>query len=236
MKFNAVVFDLFGTLVDDFVSATGQMNTELAAVLEVPFDPFMQLWRQTSEMRTIGAFQTVEESIDHVCGIMGVAVTAAQMSKAVEIRLRHTRRALAPRPNAVATVAQVKDRGHKLGLLSNCSIEIPILWHETAFADLIDHPVFSSRERLKKPDSRIYHLACKRLGVPPECCIYIADGENYELKAAAAVGIHPVLIRSSSQETRGEVLREAKEWQGDAISTLCEVLTIVGSIKESTIK
>jgi putative hydrolase of the HAD superfamily len=226
MKINAVVFDLFGTLVDDFVSSVGQMNTELAAALTVPLEPFMQLWRQTSEMRTIGAFQTVEDSIEYVCGVMGVEVTAEQMTKAVDIRLRHTRRALEPKSNAVGTLAQLKNQGYKLGLLSNCSIEIPILWQETAFASLIDNPIFSSREGLKKPDPRIYHLACERLGVAPEDCLYVADGENHELKAAAEVGIHPVLIRTSSQETRGEVLREAREWQGDAVSTLSEVLDL----------
>ncbi|HEY7559676.1 MAG TPA: HAD-IA family hydrolase [Candidatus Binatia bacterium] len=226
MKINAVVFDLFGTLVDDFVSSVGQMNTELAAALTVPLEPFMQLWRQTSEMRTIGAFQTVEDSIEYVCGVMGVEVTAEQMTEAVDIRLRHTRRALEPKSNAVGTLAQLKNQGYKLGLLSNCSIEIPILWQETAFASLIDNPIFSSREGLKKPDPRIYHLACERLGVAPEDCLYVADGENHELKAAAEVGIHPVLIRTSSQETRGEVLREAREWQGDAVSTLSEVLDL----------
>jgi putative hydrolase of the HAD superfamily len=177
-------------------------------------------------MRTIGAFQTVEDSIEYVCGVMGVEVTAEQMTKAVDIRLRHTRRALEPKSNAVGTLAQLKNQGYKLGLLSNCSIEIPILWQETAFASLIDNPIFSSREGLKKPDPRIYHLACERLGVAPEDCLYVADGENHELKAAAEVGIHPVLIRTSSQETRGEVLREAREWQGDAVSTLSEVLDL----------
>lgn len=227
MKFNAVIFDLFGTLVDDFVSSVGQMNAELAAALAVPIEPFMQLWRQTSEMRTIGAFQTVEESIEYVCRAMGVQVTAKQMTRAVEIRLRHTRRALEPRPNAVETLTRLKGEGHKLALLSNCSIEIPILWEETVFANLIDHPIFSSRERLKKPDPRIYHLACERLGVIPEECIYIADGENHELKAAATVGMHPVLVRTSSQETRGEVLQESREWQGDTIGSLAEVLQLV---------
>ena len=154
--------------------------------------------------------------------------TAEQLSKAVEIRLRHTRRSLEPKPDAVATLARLKNEGYKFGLLSNCSIEIPILWPETAFADLIDQPIFSSRERLKKPDPRIYHLACERLGVKPGDCLYIADGENYELTAAAKVGIHPVLIRTSSQETRGEVLREAREWQGDTVYSLPEVLSLIG--------
>lgn len=228
MKFNAVIFDLFGTLVDDFAASVGrQTYSELAKALEVPYEQFMPLWRETSEMRTGGAFQTVEASIEHVCSLIGVHVSPEQMTKAVEIRLQQTRRALEPRQDAVATLAQLKKDGYKIGLLSNCSIEIPSLWPESAFADLIDSAIFSSRERLKKPDARIYRLACERLGVMPENCLYIADGENYELAAAAKVGICPVLIRTSSQETRSELRREAGEWRGDTINSLDEVLQLL---------
>lgn len=178
-------------------------------------------------MRTIGAFQTVEASVEHVCGVMGVRVGAEQMTKAVEIRLRHTRRALEPRPDAVATLARLKDQDYKIGLISNCSIEIPILWPETTFADLVESPIFSSRERVKKPDPRIYQLACERLGVMPEHCLYIADGENYELTAAAEVGLRPVLLRTSSQDTRRELHQETREWQGATIAGLAEVLQLI---------
>jgi putative hydrolase of the HAD superfamily len=227
MNYTAVIFDLFGTLVDDFVLSVGQMHAELAAALAVPYEQFMQLWRQTSEMRTLGAFQTVEASIEYVCAALGTELTAGQMTRAVEIRLRHTERALEPRPNAVATLLRLKEAGYKTGLLSNCSIEIPILWPDTAFAGLIEKPVFSSRERLKKPDPRIYRLACERLGIAPAGCLYIADGENHELAAAADVGLHPVLIRTPSQETHSEVHREAREWEGDRISTLSEAVELV---------
>jgi putative hydrolase of the HAD superfamily len=227
MGYRAVIFDLFGTLVDDFASSVGQMHAELAAALAVPYEAFMQLWRQTSEMRTIGAFQTVEASIEYVCGVMGVQVGAEQMTKAVEIRLQHTRRALEPRPDGVATLARLKDQDYKVGLLSNCSVEIPILWQETVFANLVATPIFSCRERLKKPDPRIYHLACERLGVMPEHCVYVADGEDHELTGAAKVGLHPVLLRTSSQETRPELHQETREWQGATIAGLAEVLHLV---------
>jgi putative hydrolase of the HAD superfamily len=227
MIYSAVIFDLFGTLVDDFASSVGQMHAELAAALAVPYEAFMQLWRQTAEMRTIGAFQTVEASVEHVCGVMGVRVGAEQMTKAVEIRLRHTRRALEPRPDAVATLARLKNQDYKVGLLSNCSIEIPILWPETTFADLVESPIFSSRERVKKPDPRIYHLACERLGVMPGACLYIADGEDHELTGAAKVGLHPVLLRTSSQEIRPELHQETRDWQGATIAGLAEVLQLV---------
>jgi putative hydrolase of the HAD superfamily len=226
MTFQAVIFDLFGTLVGDFMAA-GQSHDELAAILGVPFEPFMKQWREITGRRTLGEFQTVEASIEHVCGTLGVTVNAEQMAKAVEFRLEYTRRALVPKPEAVAILAQLKHSGFKVGLLSNCSIEIPILWPETEFADLVESPIFSSCERLKKPDPRIYHLACERLGVAPEDCLYIADGENHELKAAADFGMSPVLIRPTSYEPRGELRQEAREWQGLTISALAEVLALI---------
>jgi putative hydrolase of the HAD superfamily len=101
-----------------------------------------------------------------------------------------------------------------------------MLWQHTAFADIIDAPVFSGRVRLKKPDIRIYHLACNELGVIPESCLYLADGEDHELAAAANVGLYPVLIRTSSQKTSRSHL-EAREWQGVTIGGLAEVLQLV---------
>jgi putative hydrolase of the HAD superfamily len=227
MKFNTVIFDLFGTLVDDFVSSVGQMHQEMAAALAVPYEQFIRLWGQTAKMRIIGAFDTVEANIKYVCDTMNVHPEADQISNAVEIRMKYIRLALQPRTDAVTTLRQLKEQGYKIGLLSNCSIEIPILWPETAFADLFKSPVFSSRERLKKPDPRIFHLACERIGVTSERCLYIADGEDHELTAAAKVGLHPVLIRTSSQETRGELHQEAREWRGATITSLLEVLELV---------
>ena len=226
MNYRAIIFDLFGTLVNDFMSVAGQSHDELAVILGVPYEPFMKQWREITARRTLGEFQTVEASIEHVCGALGVPVNTEQMAKAVEFRLEYTRRALVPKPDAVATLVQLKRTGFKVGLLSNCSIEIPILWPETEFAELIESPVFSSRERLKKPDPRIYHIACERLGVAPQDCLYIADGENYELTAARKVGMHPVLIKTS--ETHKEVRREAREWNGTTISSLTELLPRVG--------
>jgi putative hydrolase of the HAD superfamily len=229
MKFGTVIFDLFGTLVDDFVSSVGQMHQEMAAALAVPYEQFMQVWRQTSEMRIIGAFETVEANMKYVCDAMNVHLGAEQNAQAVEIRMKYIRQALQPRPGATATLSQLKNQGYKLGLVSNCSIEIPILWHETTFANFIDTPIFSGRVRLRKPDPRIYQLACERLGVAPETCLYIADGEDHELTAAARVGLYPVLVRTSSQETTNKSHQEAREWQGPTIASLTEVLDLVNS-------
>ena len=222
MKITAVIFDLFGTIVDGFAASSAGYQEQFAAALGVPLVELSRHWRQLTDRRTLGEFQTVEASIQHLCGLLGTSVSPKQMMEAVAIRLRLTRHALTPKPDAIATVGRLRANGFKLGLLSNCSIEIPIVWPETEFAELFHAAVFSSQERIKKPAPKIYHLACERLGVEPKDCLYVADGENYELSAAAQIGMQPVLIKIS--ESHSEVRREAREWQGTTIASLSEIL------------
>ena len=229
MTIRAIIFDFFGTLVDDFVAAAGPMTPDLATAVNAPHEQFIEHWRKTSKLRIDGTFQSVEAAIEHVCIAVGVQPSAEELAKAVEIRLNQIRRALKPKPDAVATLKALRQRGYKIGLLSNCSIEIPILWPESPFAQLVDSAVFSSREHLKKPDLAIFDLVCKRLGEISQQCFYIADGENYELSVARSIGLHPVLIRNSFASRRKELFREATEWQGVAISSLSEVLNVVAT-------
>jgi putative hydrolase of the HAD superfamily len=227
MRYSAVIFDLFGTLVNDFVSSAGQVHTKMAAVLGVSHQEFLRVWNRDLEMRILGAFQTVEASIHHVLEELNVHARAEQVKQAVEIRMKSIAQALEPRTEAVETMVGLRERPMTMGLISNCSIEIPLLWEETAFAQFIEEPIFSSVVRLKKPDARIFKLACERLGVPPERCLYIADGEDHELSAAAEVGLHPVLVRTSSADAHQERRQEADEWQGDTIFSLLEVSTLL---------
>lgn len=223
----AVIFDLFGTLVEDFAAGVSPTDRDLPSILNAPREPFQQLWRQTAKMRIDGTFQTVEESIAHVCDAIGVKPTKADIEQAAEFRLEQIRRALKPKPDAAPPLARLKERGYKLGLLSNCSIEIPTLWPEMPLAPFFETAVFSSRDRVSKPDPRIFQLTCERLGVAPDSCAYVADGENRELAAATKLGMHAVLIRNPAAQRRPDLFREAAEWQGDIVSTLAEVPRIV---------
>jgi putative hydrolase of the HAD superfamily len=56
-----------------------------------------------------------------------------------------------------------------------------------------DHFIESRAVGLRKPDPRIYHLACERLGVAPELVVFLDDiGAN--LKAARALGMTTIKV------------------------------------------
>jgi putative hydrolase of the HAD superfamily len=228
MPYSAVIFDLFGTLIDDFAASVGAMHEEMVEALVVPYERFISQWNQTADMRIAGGFDSVEANIEYVCRAMNVRPEPAEIKHAVEIRMKYLRHALQPKSDAINTLNQLKNQGYKIGLVSNCSIEIAILWPETPFSNLIDTPIFSSVARLTKPDERIYHLAIEGLGVMPQSCLYVGDGEDRELTAAAKVGLHPVLIRTSSlHQRKSHSHQDAREWQGATIANLTEVLQLV---------
>ena len=64
--------------------------------------------------------------------------------------------------------------------------------------ELFDVVVESAVERLRKPDPAIYQLACARLDVEPNRCIFLDDiGRN--LKPAAAMGMQTIKVVSQDQ-------------------------------------
>lgn len=79
---------------------------------------------------------------------------------------------------------------------------------------------------MRKPDPRIYHLACSRLEVLPQQCLYVGDGGSQELTGASRVGMHAILL-SQGQGHDGSVRYDADVWDGPSISTLSELVGLL---------
>ena len=159
---------------------------------------------------------------------LGKPVDREKVTAAALKRLTWSRKCLAPRSDAVATLRYIRDQGLKIGLISNCSPEIPILWPDTEFASLIDVPLFSCSERLRKPDARIFELSCDRLGTTASHCLYIADGQEGELAAATKVGMDAVQVPSVYEHAEEPFYVDPEDWQGAKISRLKEIRGFMG--------
>jgi putative hydrolase of the HAD superfamily len=68
----------------------------------------------------------------------------------------------------------------------------------TQIMALFEHVVESSKLNLRKPDPRIYHHACKLLGVAPEACVYL-DDLGINLKPARAMGMATIKVETAAQ-------------------------------------
>ena len=231
MKYEAVIFDLFGTLVDsysykEYQSVLGQM----ASVLRIPFDAFRRLWAETTYQRNTGVIRTIEANIQYICQKLGISADDTKIKLATEIRFDFVAKTMRPRQDAIDVLSYLQSQGLKTGLISNCSPDTPLVWGDTPFAPLFDVAVFSSSAGVKKPDPRIYQIAIDQLATKPGNCLYIGDGDSQELTGASQVGMHPVLIRVpnvDSTDVQWEDSSDAELWHGPVISSLKEVLTLV---------
>lgn len=218
MDTKAVVFDLFGTLIDDrppadqraFLDATAQQ-------LGCDADRFRELWHTTDVARYTGPIDQVFAS---VCSELGVTDYAA----AIEARRERMRGMLVPRPDAIATLEELRRRGFKLGMISNATSEMSALWAESLFAPHFDAVLFSADEQMMKPDPRLYERMAELLGVAPSECVFVGDGAYRELQGAEAVGMTAVWIRAPYDEWEHE---GTIGWEGPKVSALSDVLALV---------
>lgn len=201
---------------------------QMAAQLGASPQPFVRLWLDTFSQRATGVFRSKGANLAHICRSLDVAVDGDALSEAADIFLAYERDHLIPRHNAIDTLSHIKGAGLKTGLISDCSYPMPEVWPNTAFASLIDVPIFSCEVGVRKPDPRIYHLACTRLGVAPQLCLYVGDGGSQELTGASRIGMHAVLLRGPEEESGGLVRYNADTWRGSSVSTLSEVIPFAG--------
>lgn len=94
-------------------------------------------------------------------------------------------------PGAAATVAELKRRGFRIGVVTDTihPIERKRAWlRRVGVADLLDALACSTALGVRKPDPRIYLAALEQLGVPPSAALFVGR-ETGELADARALGL-----------------------------------------------
>lgn len=203
------------------------MTAKMANVLSAPAEKFTSLWVATFSERATGVFSTTEENIRHVTNSLGLRLTEEQVKRASAIRWDFSKDSLQPKPLALETLQQIKEAGLKIGLISDCSCEIPGLWNGTPFAPLFDSAIFSCRVQIRKPSPDIYAIACRELGVEPTECLYVGDGGSNELRGAEDVGMTPLLLYEQHEDGEHVYRAGAEAWSGERIESLAQVLQFI---------
>ena len=231
-RFDAVVFDLFGTLVSEFSLADWADNFErIAAALGVDATTSRRAWDETSIERQTGRLGDIRRNLRENAERAGASATDEQIEDAVRIRGELYARYFRPLPGSVETVAWVRDRGYRTALVSMCAPDTPALWRASTFAGSIDVEVFSCESGLRKPHPEIYLAAAERLGVEPARCVYVGDGSYGEMRGAAAVGMTPVLIEDPG-EPEGSMLRpEFEPLEGRTVDSIGAVPQVISDLE-----
>jgi len=230
MRYDAVIFDLFGTLVptpklEPFI----EDHRRTAEAFGLDPDAYLRAWytQQMGLKRSLGIFPTMADAIRAACEKLGASPSAEQIAAAAARRVETTRCVLSsPRPDAIETLEGLAKAGLKRGMISDCSEEVPRVWNETPFAGHFDAVAFSCVEGIKKPDPRLYGDICAKLGVGPDQCLFVGDGASPELTGAREVGMDAALICPPGEVDVIMSRTEGSRWDGRVIGALSEVLDL----------
>lgn len=227
MTLRAVVFDFYGTLTagrsDD---AQRRARVAQADVLGVDADAFDAELTATVHERFSGAGGSIAGSLRWVCSRVGAQPSDAQLAEASRVRLAAERGFGDPRPAAVDVLRGVHELGLRVGLISDCSAELPEYFADLPIAPFVDATVFSFVTGERKPDAPNYLNCCAQLRVEPHECLYVGDGGSNELAGAHAVGMRAVHLDVEA-EAGGVVYGRHTEWHGTTITALEQVLDLL---------
>jgi putative hydrolase of the HAD superfamily len=207
----AVIFDLWDTLALWPSEAFEKVVRRFRAYIP----DLDRVWSETYEDRQVGRLDAYFRSL----GLEGEALETC-----LRLRSEFTRDALVPREGAVETLETLKERGFKRGMISVCSSDVEDAWKATELAPHLDDVVLSCAVGLRKPDPRIYELACERLDVSTDECLFVGDGANDELAGAQHVGMHAVCILPPGRDE--PLWPEARGWE-PTVKSLRDVLELV---------
>jgi epoxide hydrolase-like predicted phosphatase len=102
-----------------------------------------------------------------------------------------------PKEEMFALASLLRERGYKIGLLSNTESPAVRFFHKQGYA-MFDATVFSCDEGTAKPERRIYEIALERLGVKPPEAVFIDDRADF-IEGAQKLGMHTIRFEHPQQ-------------------------------------
>jgi putative hydrolase of the HAD superfamily len=120
-------------------------------------------------------------------------------------------------PEAIPLLTTLRERGYRIGLVSNWNGTLVATCAELGLTPYIDYIGASHIVGIKKPDPRLFHHVLGQLGVAPDHAFHVGDSQGTDVVGAQAAGVTPILLDIFGCEDRPSPYR---------ITTLKEVLPL----------
>jgi putative hydrolase of the HAD superfamily len=210
-RLEAVVFDLFHTLVDpeDFRPRDFDRVGEVARALGVEPGAFRDHWEgQLAEL--VCCPDRPADRAAAYARARGREVLPAAWADVDDILGRYQDLALEhPRPEIVGALEELRSLGYRLGLLSNAHERDVRAWERSPLRSLFDGAVFSCFLGRAKPFPAAYAAALEAVGAEAAEAAFVADGGSGELAGARRHGFGLVVLVSGPARRSG--LRDATQ-------------------------
>jgi putative hydrolase of the HAD superfamily len=123
-----------------------------------------------------------------------------------------------PYPDALEGLAGLRERGHRLVVVSNWDCSLPDWLGPTGLLELVDGVVTSADAGAAKPDPAVFRKALELAGVDDGAgAVHVGDSLDNDVAGARAMGIRAILVQREGEPPPGV----------EAVRALTEVATLV---------
>lgn len=194
MAVEAMFFDLYETLITEFADGKriSKRSYDYMDRLGLSDAEFKQEWSIRFERRMNGHFPDYHSVIRDILDSRRLPYPQEHVEFLYQSRVSEKKMPFHTISKEICRMLELlRERGLRLGLISNCSEEEVVSFGQSELAPYFDDVVFSYQVGAAKPNAEIYRLACERLSVRPEDTLFIGDGGSDELRGAGSAGLRP---------------------------------------------
>jgi len=195
----AILFDLDNTLIDFMLmkrkSCEAAIEAMISAGLRMDRDKAMKILFGLYGEKGIEYNRIFQEFLNKTLGkvdykILAEGIVAYRKAQAAYVK---------PYPGTVRTLIKLKERGLKLGIVSDApSVNAWIRLVEMKLEDFFDVVVTFQDTGEKKPSKTPFMRAIKEIGVKPSNVLFVGDWPERDIRGAKALGMKTAFAKYGS--------------------------------------
>jgi HAD superfamily hydrolase (TIGR01509 family) len=195
--FDVVLLDLYDTIV---WSEWARLRDLIARRLGVDTPRLTKAFTDTRPARGVGANDDVRGDMAAVLVAVGLDPEPALVEELVDLERTELDRGVHLYDDVFPTLAELRARGVKTALVSNCSHSTRPVVDRLGLEEAFDQVVLSYEVKTMKPDPAIYRITLERLDdAPPARGVFVDDQPQY-CDGGAAVGLATRLILRANED------------------------------------
>lgn len=195
MHIEAVIFDLDNTLLDrdrTFLAFVKRLtNTYFPGIAAEEQERIVQLILKVDQ----DGYNPKPRMFEELLGLLPWT-SKPDVAELLEYYRQHYTRCAELMDSALELLEQCRERGWKIGLITNGRDDIQYGKIDTLrIREAFDIILVSEGAGVKKPDARIFRMALDTLNVAAERTLFVGDHPVNDIRGAADVGMHTVWMQ-----------------------------------------
>jgi len=198
----AILFDLWGTLIDSAAFDPGLGNAKLLALSENPRGATLTEVQELGRRLVVATVPREEQAaLEFTQGALfrilsdSFGLRFSMPLSELEWEFWNASLTVAIRPGAVEMLEGVRQRGIRSCVISNSSFAACTIERELKRQGLLRYFEFvisSADYGIRKPDALIFEAALRRMRVSPQTAWFAGDNVGYDIVGAQQAGMFPI--------------------------------------------